>query len=147
MTDEWVRHTDIHWSRKVCGKRLDYWPTTKRFSWNKETMFGDPEEFIARVMEEQRKLQDKVISNRFEKKAPSHRLIMLDCGHTNSDGCEGVQIKTPNGPYRSERLCHSCAMQRVRDDELETIVNWLKCQARFGLPNFVISYLEGKRHR
>lgn len=61
VTDEWVRHTDIHWSRKVCGKRLDYWPTTKRFTWNGKGMYGDPEEFVANLMEEQRKFQREVI--------------------------------------------------------------------------------------
>lgn len=143
MISEWVKHTEIHWSRKVCGKRMDYWPTTSRFTWNKETMFGDPEVFISELMEDERKFQSKVIRERFEPKGLRQRQIILDCKHNNGS-CEGIVIKTHNG---FETLCHSCALELIRDDELQLIVDWLKCQTRFGLPKFVITYLEEKRYR
>ena len=27
----WTKHTEYHWSRKVRGIRLDYWPSRKKF--------------------------------------------------------------------------------------------------------------------
>lgn len=59
--DKWTQFSDVHWGRLVLGKRMDYWPSTGRFKWNDHTMFGDPEAFIAELMDEQKKLQSKVI--------------------------------------------------------------------------------------
>lgn len=30
----WKRHTYWHWSRTVCGHRMDYWPSRGRWIWN-----------------------------------------------------------------------------------------------------------------
>ena len=27
----WTKHTEYHWSRMLNGKRLDYWPSRKKF--------------------------------------------------------------------------------------------------------------------
>lgn len=27
----WTKHTEYHWSRYVNGRRLDYWPSRKKF--------------------------------------------------------------------------------------------------------------------
>lgn len=45
----WTKHTDYHWSRKVNGKRLDYWPSRSKFKlagWTYPKT-GDVMEFIA----------------------------------------------------------------------------------------------------
>ena len=31
---KWTKHTDYHWSRMIGGKRLDYWPSRKKFQFN-----------------------------------------------------------------------------------------------------------------
>lgn len=30
----WTKHTEYHWSRIVNGKRMDYWPSRKKFQWD-----------------------------------------------------------------------------------------------------------------
>ena len=45
----WTKHTDYHWSRKLNGKRLDYWPSRSKFKlagWNYPKI-GDVMKFIA----------------------------------------------------------------------------------------------------
>lgn len=42
----WTKHTDYHWSRTLCGDRLDYWPSRNRFRWRGKTRTGDVEGFI-----------------------------------------------------------------------------------------------------
>jgi hypothetical protein len=37
----WTKHTDYHWSRTVAGKRVDYWPSRKKFKINGRVMRGD----------------------------------------------------------------------------------------------------------
>lgn len=44
---KWVRHTDWHWSRTVAGKRLDFWPSRKKFQFGGRVMRGDVLAFIA----------------------------------------------------------------------------------------------------
>ena len=45
---KWVKHTDFHWSRNVCGERLDYWPSRKKFQFKGRVMRGDVMDFIAK---------------------------------------------------------------------------------------------------
>lgn len=43
MTDDdggWTKHTIYHWSRKINGNRLDYWPSRKKFQWKGKVMRG-----------------------------------------------------------------------------------------------------------
>lgn len=72
---------------------------------------------------------------------------ILDCGH--SSDCIGVAInlKFPDNKIKGVQVCHSCALNFARDHELSLVVDWLKDQSRFGLPKFVISYLEKRHHR
>jgi hypothetical protein len=42
----WTKHTEFHWSRIVSGKRLDYWPSRKKFQYNGKVMRGDVQKFI-----------------------------------------------------------------------------------------------------
>lgn len=37
----WTKHTDYHWSRMVDGKRLDYWPSRKKFQYDGKVQRGD----------------------------------------------------------------------------------------------------------
>lgn len=30
---QWTKHTQWHWSRMVSGKRLDYWPSRKKWQY------------------------------------------------------------------------------------------------------------------
>jgi len=43
---QWVRHTDYHWSRTVAGKRLDYWPSRKKYQYDGRVARGDVQKFI-----------------------------------------------------------------------------------------------------
>lgn len=42
----WTKHTEHHWSRQVAGKRLDYWPSRKKFQFEGRVMRGDVQIFI-----------------------------------------------------------------------------------------------------
>ena len=44
----WTKHTEHHWSRKINGENLDYWPTRKKYQWRgKVRRFRDQQEFKA----------------------------------------------------------------------------------------------------
>lgn len=44
---KWTHHTEYHWSRQLCGKRLDYWPSRNKFQYGKgRVMVGDVFGFI-----------------------------------------------------------------------------------------------------
>lgn len=43
---EWTKHTQWHWSRTVNGKRLDYWPSRKKFMYEGKVRRGDVLKFI-----------------------------------------------------------------------------------------------------
>lgn len=45
----WTHHTDYHWSRKVAGKTLDYWPSRKKFMYDGKVKRGDVMRFIAAI--------------------------------------------------------------------------------------------------
>lgn len=38
-----------HWSRSLSGKRLDYWPSTKKFQYDGVVRRGDVEKFIRSI--------------------------------------------------------------------------------------------------
>lgn len=38
----WTKHTPYHWSRDLCGDRMDYWPSTGKWRWRKRTFHGTP---------------------------------------------------------------------------------------------------------
>ena len=42
----WTKHTPWHWSRELCGSRIDYWPSRNRFRWCGRTRIGDVAGFI-----------------------------------------------------------------------------------------------------
>ena len=42
----WTKHTEFHWSRTVKGKRLDYWPSRKKFQYNGQVKRGNVMNFI-----------------------------------------------------------------------------------------------------
>ena len=48
QTDDggWTKHTEHHWSRTVAGKRLDYWPSRKKFQYESRVMRGDVQAFM-----------------------------------------------------------------------------------------------------
>jgi hypothetical protein len=46
IDDGWKKHTPYHWSRKLNGKRLDYWPSRNKFKYNDNVMCGDVAGFI-----------------------------------------------------------------------------------------------------
>lgn len=37
----WTKHTEFHWSRRVNGERLDYWPSRKKFQWRGKVQRGN----------------------------------------------------------------------------------------------------------
>jgi len=47
-SDGWKKHTHYHWARELNGKKLDYWPTKKKFQYDGRVMCGDVEKFIAK---------------------------------------------------------------------------------------------------
>lgn len=44
----WTKHTEDHWSRTVGGKRLDYWPSRKKWQYEGNIRRGDVWAFIRR---------------------------------------------------------------------------------------------------
>ena len=42
----WTKHTQYHWSRLVAGKRLDYWPSRKKWQYDGKVKRGDVVKFI-----------------------------------------------------------------------------------------------------
>ena len=42
----WTKHTHHHWSRAVGGKRLDYWPSRKKWQYEGRVQRGDVQAFI-----------------------------------------------------------------------------------------------------
>lgn len=45
----WTKHTEHHWSRTVAGKRLDYWPSRKKYQFDGAVMRGNVMAFIAKA--------------------------------------------------------------------------------------------------
>lgn len=45
----WVKHTPYHWSRSVAGRRLDYWPSRKKWMFDGRVQRGDVQRFIREV--------------------------------------------------------------------------------------------------
>lgn len=46
----WIKHTDWHWQRELNGKRLDYWPSRKKFMYEGQVMRGDVYDFMRRTL-------------------------------------------------------------------------------------------------
>jgi hypothetical protein len=44
----WEKHTEFHWSRIVAGKKLDYWPSRKKFQYLGKVRRGDVLAFVER---------------------------------------------------------------------------------------------------
>lgn len=42
----WTHHTEHHWSRMLNGKRLDYWPSRKKWRYQQVVRRGDVMAFI-----------------------------------------------------------------------------------------------------
>ena len=42
----WTKHTEFHWSRKVNGHRLDYWPSRKKFQFKGKVSRGNVSDFL-----------------------------------------------------------------------------------------------------
>jgi len=47
----WIVHTPYHWSCKLNGKRLDYWPTRCKFQYDGRIMTGGVKGFINKRLE------------------------------------------------------------------------------------------------
>jgi len=43
---KWTKHTDYHWSRMLNERRLDYWPSRKKFQYLGKVHRGDILKFI-----------------------------------------------------------------------------------------------------
>lgn len=43
---QWTKHTAHHWSTTLDGKRLDYWPTKRKWQFDGAIMSGDVNRFI-----------------------------------------------------------------------------------------------------
>ena len=46
---QWTKHTQWHWSRFAGGKRIDYWPSRKRFAIDGRVMRGDVMQHVHRL--------------------------------------------------------------------------------------------------
>lgn len=42
----WNKHSEFHWSRQLAGKRLDFWPSRKKFQFDGKIRRGDVYAFI-----------------------------------------------------------------------------------------------------
>jgi hypothetical protein len=43
---KWTKHTQFHWSRMVAGKKLDYWPSRRKFQYDGTVRRGDVLKFL-----------------------------------------------------------------------------------------------------
>jgi hypothetical protein len=50
----WNKFSSSHFWRMVCGERLDYWPSTKRYRYGGKTSQGDVLAFITKVLDERK---------------------------------------------------------------------------------------------
>jgi len=50
----WTKHTEYHWSRTVNGKRMDYWPSRKKFQYNGQVKRGNVMRFIDAAIAKER---------------------------------------------------------------------------------------------
>ena len=46
---KWTKHSEYHWSRIVSGKRLDYWPSRKKYQYGGKVRRGDVIKFIGKT--------------------------------------------------------------------------------------------------
>ncbi|MEM1088154.1 MAG: hypothetical protein AAGH90_10515 [Pseudomonadota bacterium] len=53
MTIAWTKHNANHWSTKVAGKRLDYWPSKRKWRYDNVTHVGVSGKCVERFIEEQ----------------------------------------------------------------------------------------------
>lgn len=44
----WTKHTEFHWSRVLNNKKLDYWPSRKKWQYRGKISRGDVYQFIKR---------------------------------------------------------------------------------------------------
>jgi hypothetical protein len=44
----WTKHSKFHWSREVNGRRLDYWPSRKKYQYRGKVRRGDVYKLIRR---------------------------------------------------------------------------------------------------
>lgn len=47
--DGWTIHTEYHWSRPLKGKRLDYWPSKRKFSYDGIIRVGNVDALIRKL--------------------------------------------------------------------------------------------------
>lgn len=45
----WIKHTEFHWSRMLNGKKLDYWPSRKKWQYAGKVRRGDVVKFIRTI--------------------------------------------------------------------------------------------------
>ena len=46
---EWIQHSPYHWARDVNGKRLDFWPSKDKWSYDGKIYSGDVDDFITAI--------------------------------------------------------------------------------------------------
>lgn len=44
----WTQHTPYHWSRYIDGKKLDYWPSKRKWMFNGKVEVGNIDEFMSK---------------------------------------------------------------------------------------------------
>lgn len=44
---KWTKHSEYHWSRMLAGKKLDFWPSRKKFQYDGQVRRGNVRQFIA----------------------------------------------------------------------------------------------------
>lgn len=42
----WLKHTQWHWSRTIKGKRLDYWPSRRKWMYAGKVQRGNVQQFM-----------------------------------------------------------------------------------------------------
>ena len=46
----WTKHNEFHWSRMLAGKKLDYWPSRKKWQYGGKVKRGDVYAFMRRKL-------------------------------------------------------------------------------------------------
>ncbi len=53
MSIDWHKFTKWHWKTEIDGKRLDYWPSKRKWKFKGEVQTGDVDQFIAGLADQE----------------------------------------------------------------------------------------------
>lgn len=91
---DWHKFTDWHWRIEIDGKRLDYWPSKRKWRFENELHTGDVEQFIADLEDAQETPEERETEKSawwsYCKVDNSIRVYVVHEGRSKSDAAPDV---------------------------------------------------------